>query len=544
MIKKYKPLFYLLLLASILSFFNYRGIDFSDEYNYSRNSWKLYEGTFELTPSVFNNRFGLLLPMAGFVKILGAKPFVFPIWSFIGFIILLVTNFFFTRIYDNKIALLSTLLLAINPVLLELSADISQDLVMTSFACFSIFILWRVEVLPNYFSYTYGILFSFFLFLAFATKIGVFYIGPFILFWFIHDLTKKQNYKFWIGAFSSGIVLLSAYFYWYYYLTGNPFYRINAIEGEFNVYYESYGVRSSEEFWMRMTVFPIPFLLKSYGIGVFAVLGSIWFFRFKWRRLTILPNFLFLYFLFLLVIHWFGTTSLKYYNPLIFSERMWLLLVPPLVILSAFSIDKVLPNLVGKQKKWTALYLGLISGLCALGLFLGGDRYPWFILPLFVCILLLIWMRFGNRNKSILLTIVLFPFLLVQLNNIYHYKENTPFFFQRDFLEALSTSEKHLIYTDRNLVDMYDIYYEFSPPDNIIYRKWETADSSDLADFDRFYVVYDQKKKEWLEDFLKLEVPSFVKDETVGRHILDNKYLKIKELKIEEMRKIKRFENE
>lgn len=544
MIKKYKPLFYLLLLASILSFFNYRGIDFSDEYVYSLNAWKIANGTFELSVEPFDNRFGLIYPMALLTKLLGAKAHLLPIWTFITFIFLIITNYYFVNLVDNKVAILSTLFIVFNPILLELSAEVAQDLVVTSFSFISVMIVWYTRIVPGEKSLTLASLFSLFIFVAFTTKMSVFLIAPFFSFFFTKDLINNQNNKFWLYSILFSLLLLIIYFLGYFYFTGDPFYRFDGMGRNHYTYPESYGNRPDWELLARITVFPIPFLLMSYGIGVFFSLALLWFFRFDWRKINNLPNFIFLYFLYLLFIHWFGSMSLKNYNPITFSERMWLLLVPPLVILSAFSIDKVLPNLVGKQKKWTTLYLGLISGLCALGLFLGGDRYPWFILPLFVCILLLIWMRFGNRNKSILLTIVLFPFLLVQLNNIYHYKENTPFFFQRDFLEALSTSEKHLIYTDRNLVDMYDIYYEFSPPDNIIYRKWETADSSDLADFDRFYVVYDQKKKEWLEDFLKLEVPSFVKDETVGRHILDNKYLKIKELRLEGMRKIKRFENE
>ncbi|MDF1867977.1 MAG: hypothetical protein P1U70_24370, partial [Saprospiraceae bacterium] len=89
---KYLPLLLILSLAAFLSFFNYRGIDFSDEYNYARNAWMISNGTFELSPSVFKNRFGLLIPMAGFVKLLGVEPFVFPIWSFIGFVILYSTQ--------------------------------------------------------------------------------------------------------------------------------------------------------------------------------------------------------------------------------------------------------------------------------------------------------------------------------------------------------------------------------------------------------------------------------------------------------------------
>jgi 4-amino-4-deoxy-L-arabinose transferase-like glycosyltransferase len=567
---KYLPLLLILILATFLSFFNYRGIDFSDEYNYARNAWMISNGTFELSPSVFKNRFGLLIPMAGFVKLLGVEPFVFPIWSFIGFVILLISNFYFTRIVDPNIAIISTLFLALNPLLLELSADVSQDIIMTAFATISVFMLWRIQDMPNHFSYRWGILFSFILFFAFATKIGVFYIGPFFLFLFIKDFLRRRNTKFWIGAILSGGLLLFIYFYIYYHFTGNPFYRINAIEGEFNVHYESYGSRPTWEFWTRMTIFPIPFLLKSYGLGVFSMLTGLWVFMFFntksdspkisskavsfncfkrkiYFELSYFPNFLLLYFLFLLFIHLFGTTSLKYYNPLILSERMWLLLVPPASLLSVFVLEKVLPYIKGYNKNIVLIYFGMIIGLCALGLYLTKDQYPWFILPLTVSMLLLIWLKyksyaFFKNKKYIPHLLVLLPFLILQLSVISNYKENTPFFFQKDFLESLKPNETHLIYTDRSLPDMYDIYYEFLPPENIEYRRWETADSSDISSFDHFYVIYDQKKTIWLAEFVGLKVPDFVKDKSIGRYILQNEYLEIKELNIDDLKRIKRVE--
>jgi hypothetical protein len=544
---KYLPLLLILILATFLSFFNYRGIDFSDEYVYSLNAWEIANGVFELTTDTFDNRFGLLLPMAAFVKWFGAKPFIFPIWSFITYCFLLGINFYFVSFYQRKVAIISTLFLGLNPILLELSADVAQDLVLTSFASIPIFILWRTQVIPNRFNFFTCFSFSGTLFFAFTTKMSILLLAPFIAFWFIQDLLKKQNLKFWYTSLLIGIILLLFYFSIYYELKGDFFYRFKGIGVDYYTYPESYGSRPTWELLARVTIFPIPFLLKSYGIGSFVILALIWVIKFDNNKLTKLPNFIFLYFIYLIFIHWFGSMSLENYNPITFSERMWLLLVPPASLLSVFVLEKVLPFIKGYKEKIVIIYFGLIIGLCALGLYLTKDQYPWFILPLIVSILLLIWLKYKNysffkKKKYIPHFLVLLPFLILQINVILNYKENTPFFFQKDFLESLKPNETHLIYTDRSLPDMYDIYYEFSPPENIEYRKWETADSSDVSDFDSFYVIYDVKKKIWLEELLGLKIPDFVKDKSIGRYILQNEYLEIKELNIDDLKRIKRVE--
>jgi hypothetical protein len=61
----------LLLGVPILAFFYHRGITLSDEYLYTLHAFQLSEGTFELSPSAFHNRFGMLVPMAILMKCLG-----------------------------------------------------------------------------------------------------------------------------------------------------------------------------------------------------------------------------------------------------------------------------------------------------------------------------------------------------------------------------------------------------------------------------------------------------------------------------------------
>ncbi|RMG81063.1 MAG: hypothetical protein D6714_13585 [Bacteroidetes bacterium] len=531
----------ILSIATFFAFFNYRGIDFSDEYVYARHAWQIANGTFELTPSVFNNRFGILLPLAGLVRLFGAHAPVFTLWSFACFIILLCANYYFVRLCNNRVAFFSTLFLALNPALLELSADVSQDLVMTCFSTISVFLLWQTQNQPSRASFFRGALFSTMLFVAFATKMSVFYLGPFLLYFLVSDLLKKQNFPFWRGAVLSGGALLFVYFYLYYLYTGDPFYRINGIEGEYNALFDSYGRRPEWEFWARMTIFPIPFLLKSYGTGIFAMVGALWIFRFDYKKTDSLPHFCFLWLFSLLVIHWFGSTSLQYYNPIILSERMWLLVIPPAVLLATFTIENLLPGLTSRQQKLSTIFFIGIAGLCGVGLILGGRKYPWFSLPLVVGTLATIWLwrPFPSNKKAGFYALMFLPLLWVQAGNIVQYKKNTPYFYQYTFLQSLPENENHLVYSDPNFAAMFDIYFKFNAPKHLHYKSWYRADTSDLQHFDRFYVVRDKIRQTWTEGFRGHPTPDFAKNDHIGQIILDNKIIQIKALTPEEVKSIK-----
>lgn len=532
-------LFAILALALFFSFFNHKGIALSDEYMYSFNAWSIANGTFELSPSAFSNRFGMLLPMASFIKQLGASYQVLSLWSLIAFLVLLLGNYYFVRLYDSKTALLSTLFLALNPALLQLSADVSQDLVMGSFSTLAILILWRTQSQANSASFSRAFAFSGCLFWAFITKLTVVFLGPIILYFLVNDLRRRSNLKFWLTAVIFGAALLAVYFLSYHYFTGNVFYRFEGIEGEHNIGQYSYYGQPFSEILKRITVLPIAFLLKSWGLGVFVLLSMLWVFKFDFKKLKELPHFMFFYLLTLLVTHWFGSTSLKSYNPLIFAERMWLLIIPPASILSVFVLEYLLADLVKTHKRKLFIYFLGTGFLCFAGLLISKGEYIGLLLPLAISILLL-RSRFHKGSGLLSLPLlVLWPFLLLQIFILSNFQKNTSFFDQKTFLENLSPSQNHLLLSDQRLTEMYPIYFEFHTPENIQFKRWNSISSIHPAQYDRYFVLFDKKRKTLLEDNPDL-APNWVFDKAIGATHLDNNFLTIRELSRQEIEQIRK----
>ena len=123
----------ILILGFLCALFQTHGIILSDEGEYAYNAFEIAKGTFENGGHHFENRFGLLMPIAASLKLFGTKYWVFFLWSFVCFWALIITNFYFLRTFSFKLAFYSSLLFAISPIFSWLALDIAPDLVMTTF---------------------------------------------------------------------------------------------------------------------------------------------------------------------------------------------------------------------------------------------------------------------------------------------------------------------------------------------------------------------------------------------------------------------------
>ncbi len=540
--KKPSLLLFFLFLALCFSIFNHPGITLSDEYVYCKYAWQLTQGAFTPVADVFANRFGFWVPMAAFVSFLGASSWVFAIWSFISFILLIGIVYYFLSIYDLKTALISSLLIALNPALLQFSADVSPDLVMTTFTTLAIFILWKTQTNPNQQSFGYGLAVSFCLFYAFLNKLTVLFVAPFILFWLIQDWKKQQNSRFWISFFTSGLLLIAGYFLFCQYFTGDAFFRFNSIESTHGISRWTYFDKGSFDVIKRITILPVAFFLKSFGIGVFMVFSSLWLFKFDKKRLSELPNFLFLYTAILIFMHWFCTTSLTSYNPLLIVERLWLLIIPPLVILAVVVLTKAIPDFVINYKRQLGIFFLATLLTSSAGYYLVGEEHPGFLFTAIISLLFLCWIAsehylLKKYKKLFLYACILVPLLGLQIHKIGYFKHNTSYFFQKDFLETLEKSKTHLLLTDQRLVEMHDAFFQFEPPENIFFKKWAGISEILPKDYDQYFVVFNKKREAHMEE-IPGKMPTYVLDENFGEIILENNYLIIKELNKSEMQKI------
>jgi 4-amino-4-deoxy-L-arabinose transferase-like glycosyltransferase len=494
----------LLVSASVLAFFYHRGITLSDEYLYTLHAFQLSEGVFELSPSAFHNRFGMLVPMAALIKCFGPSPYVYTLWPLLCFLLLITGT---AVILPQKNRIWALLLLVLNPILLQFAADVSHDLVMTTFGTLAIWVLWKVRQSPGSRPIARAALFSTLLFFAALTKLAIILLVPFILLIAIQDLRAGQNIRFWIWATGIGILLISVLLLGYAWYTGDPFYRWHGIEQEHNISPWSYYGKSRQEIILRLSIYPPAFFLQSPGIGIPLILGLFWVRKFD-LRLRRFPDFLWAYLLTILITHWFGSTSFSSYNPLLLTERMWLLLLPPASLLSIFVLQKW-------QKSSVPPWVQGVILLAALGAFIAyflfGSERPYFGLTGIG--LLAGWMGLRlSRSFSIRLLCFCIPCLLLHVHHIYRYPDHSAFFAERQFFQQLPKNEQHLIVTDSILVSMPHTHFDFQPHDHIRLIHWGQY-PDEIKNPDRIYYLANTKRITIMKDYFRKEVPAAISEQ-------------------------------
>ena len=84
----------------------------------------------------------------------------------------------------------------------------------------------------------YATLFVLANFLAFLAKETIIYYLPFYLFVFFTDFFGKKHSVFWLYSFGLGALVLTAYFTFYYFETGDFLHRLHVIEETNAAYHE------------------------------------------------------------------------------------------------------------------------------------------------------------------------------------------------------------------------------------------------------------------------------------------------------------------
>ncbi|MGK0363542.1 MAG: hypothetical protein ACI85O_000589 [Saprospiraceae bacterium] len=463
------PLLAFVPILAILAWFSSPGIFLGDEYIYAENSVNIAHGTFTNSGHHFDNRFGLLLPCALFVNIFGTHYSVFFIVPFLSFVFLLGSLHQIISKENRPVAFLVFLLLAFNPAFLRLSADVAVDLVMTAFMTFAVFFTYHIRQ-RRFSEVSGGFGVAFTLFYAVFTKMTAIYCFPFFAFLLISDLSKKQFSTFWSSLIAFSVLFYTLYFGAYYYLTGDAFFRFNGFEvthGSGDVVPWNYRNRPLKDLIERITIYPIAFFMFAPGFSLPIILGVFSICVGKWWKKTGLVQYTTFYFIFITLAFWFGSSSLKQYNPVILVERMLLPLLPPATILVALlwtNKEKI------KRPKKFILLRNLMCGaliLFCIVLFISrpdkglGLAYSIFLL------LLLVFTQNKEVHFSRLLKAAFFlPFILQIVYRIFFVVPDIPFFAERKFIQQIEQrQEKTLILTDTRMAEMQAIFFDFNPPD-------------------------------------------------------------------------------
>jgi 4-amino-4-deoxy-L-arabinose transferase-like glycosyltransferase len=229
------------------------------------------------------------------------------------------------RSFGRSAALLAALLLATNPVQVEYSAHLLPDIVVSGFMLASAALLYEGrEARGAGRPWLLGGLCVVALLLGALTKETAVWVTPFFLGVLFVDLARRRNLRLWTAIVATGVGGLALFLLAYRLATGDPLHILDVMERTHNVSEQaSFVGKSSEEYAHRLTLAPVEFLAEQLGYGHLAFLALPALIHLVWplRRMAPGARFWAAYALVLLLCFWFGSTSLRSYNPLPISAR-------------------------------------------------------------------------------------------------------------------------------------------------------------------------------------------------------------------------------
>lgn len=375
----------------------------------------------------FTQRQGLLAPVSFIVSILGPQLWAFVIWPWTCLVILSLVIWWKAK-GSLQFYLLAILLLGPWPSAYGL--QLFPDFPMLTFSILALLLLPHLrdpEVHHN--DWVWGIAFTLSLAIAGLCKLTMLYLLPGIAGLAVYDLLRRQHVVFWTTAFVTAVSLLGLTFLiddW------NIIHRINQMETDHNSSPFSYDWNKPLAIVLRLIQEPFVMFFGNPGVGILlfpAVAGM--FSNHKYAK----PASAFL--IYLLVIHWVGTTSLQKYSPIPADPRMWILLSGPLLLLATIGLLSIRQQ-VNRVEKWVWVAIMLILGLIGLTTSLTGIVFPFLVgLTFFPILRLRAWIVTG------------FGLLLVLWMGYHIYKRDSQYYQATEIrLLRASVPEGSILYVD------------------------------------------------------------------------------------------------
>lgn len=493
-------LFTFVLLVSIINLFFFKGIELSDQYFYTKNAYLLSTNNFELEKTVFANRMGVLIPTALFIKLFTFNPYVATIWPLLTYFALLVITWFIIGKENRGIAFWAILFLSVNPLIYELSLELLPDLPFFCFSSIAILLLYQRSLKQL----LYGALSALLMGFAFWTKETTVYLYPWFGILLLLDIYNRKNFRFHLSFITVSLLFTIVHFGYYFFETGEILYRFSAIEAEHNLSpVWSYFDSSLIEILSRLTYGPLTFLLFHYKFSFLIVVALlITIYLIIQKNTSPFAVYFSSFFIYLIVLFWFGSTSLKSWNPLPLVPRMWISLLLPAALLVSSIIQK---GFNFTDRKPLIFLLVILVTLLILIFF--NDATLSIIMGI-ISILLMTFLLFQTAYaRTILLSFMLLPLSLTFSALWYNKYVKITFFDEKEmFLNGLKYNST--LMTDRSLASKYDIFYNYNVPDSISIMAY-----SNVKPKERWSVYINSQRNNTLETLYHIEVPDWIKDQ-------------------------------
>ncbi|QQS28857.1 MAG: hypothetical protein IPM47_18760 [Sphingobacteriales bacterium] len=206
----------------------------------------------------------------------------------------------------------------------------------------------------------HAFVFCAFLLFGFLAKETIWFVVPALAWVFFSDILHKRNVDFWLFSFTIGAILLLIYFGWIWKLTGHPFSRFHAIDGNGYFMPECSFDRLPWKNLIERITYKQFFVFVSGGMIIGIAFAVPSFFRIKFKALYTLAdgNVYWLVVSALLFLSgYFWTTSFRHYMPMCPDPRHYLFFIPPAAIVAGTELQRFFKF---AENKWFWVILPLV----------------------------------------------------------------------------------------------------------------------------------------------------------------------------------------
>ena len=316
-----------------------------DTQHYARIAWEMASGEFALAPHPFSQRFAITVPTALAYATLGVNAITTTLWTLIVSLAAVVAVYRVARRVSGPwTGVLAAFLLAVNVVQARHTSRILPDIVVSTFMLIAVSLLQVArDSSPGSRQRWLGDLCAVLLFAGLLAKGSVVWAGAFFAILLVADVARRRNVPLWTGFVLASVAGSFLFLAAYQIGTGDALYRLAGIEGTHNVRNYSFHGKSPSEYFERLTYGPLLFLLRRPGYSMLLALalpGLVHLVR-PIRALPPGTRYWAAYFATILLVFWFGSTSLSAYNPLPPVERFLMPVLAPLSILGAITLARL-----------------------------------------------------------------------------------------------------------------------------------------------------------------------------------------------------------
>jgi 4-amino-4-deoxy-L-arabinose transferase-like glycosyltransferase len=374
------------LLVRMLSYSGYSGNNDDRFYaeianQMSRGQLNILEYNATHSVPVFPLRVGLYSPAAFLFRIIGINEVALILYPFLISLASVILVFCLARtIFSEHAGLLAAAIYALLPIDTRSASILLPDLPAAFWGSLGILcLLWGSRNAIILFKTAYGLLAGFSFGLSWLCKESILFLLPFTLFYLIWLIfTHKQNVSLLFSFSLIVIITVIAECCIYYSSTGDFFYRFHTIERNYEILKHMFFSEDSVFGWqpgrywnaILSRIFKIGpkaiFLDRNFGyVNIIAILAIGYA---LWKKL---PTFLFpsLWFISLVIAFNFGTSSFRFYRPLVLFDRYLYPLFYPSVILTAGLLSALFFDLAKQKRFWGCVLLILIFFISLRGIY-------------------------------------------------------------------------------------------------------------------------------------------------------------------------------